>query len=551
MVALVIIIQLLYPQDQLLPYANIDGLSVGGWHKDDAVWDLDRHYLSKRVRIYFGTNQMPYRSPTTGEIGIMVKNQARIDQMNYPWWLRLVPTSLAWANHFIKAQAPQYETNKQTLQTYINKELGQSCDVMPKDAGVVYEDTVLKVVESAVGGTCQPAEIVTALTSVHPELQQDTTVRITMTEIQPAISTATAQRFVTSLTDRIGLGIPIKTDSDTIILPAREILSWLDVTSNEGVLTPHLNSDRATDYLTKNLAPKVAVASGVTKVSTRDFVETDRQEGVSGQTLNIDSTLTGIVSYLTMQREEAAVVTDMTSPRIEYTRSYNPTDTGLSALLANFAKDHAGTFGMSFVELSGQHRRATYDENRVFVTASTYKLFVAYSTLKRIDAGLWSWNDADIANGRNLSTCFDDMIIRSDNACAEALLKRVGYREATNEIRAVGLASTSFIAGNTPQSTPSDEALFLAQLELGQLPLAAESRDRLLGVMKRNIYQQGIPAGTDSVVADKVGFLWGLLHDAAVVYSPGGTYVLVIMTDGSSWKAIADLTRQIESLRSS
>ena len=41
----------------------------------------------------------------------------------------------------------------------------------------------------------------------------------------------------------------------------------------------------------------------------------------------------------------------------------------------------------------------------------------------------------------------------------------------------------------------------------------------------------------------------GLLHDAAIVYSPSGTYVLVIMTDGSSWAEIAALTRKIEELR--
>ena len=41
----------------------------------------------------------------------------------------------------------------------------------------------------------------------------------------------------------------------------------------------------------------------------------------------------------------------------------------------------------------------------------------------------------------------------------------------------------------------------------------------------------------------------GLLHDAAIVYSPKGTYVIAVMTDGSSWATIADLARQIDTLR--
>jgi hypothetical protein len=44
-------------------------------------------------------------------------------------------------------------------------------------------------------------------------------------------------------------------------------------------------------------------------------------------------------------------------------------------------------------------------------------------------------------------------------------------------------------------------------------------------------------------VADKVGFMDGLLHDAAIVYGPNGTYVLAVMTDGSSWATIADLDK--------
>jgi len=67
--------------------------------------------------------------------------------------------------------------------------------------------------------------------------------------------------------------------------------------------------------------------------------------------------------------------------------------------------------------------------------------------------------------------------------------------------------------------------------------------------MKRNVYRQGIPAGTSATVADKVGFLNALVHDAAIVYSSKGTYVLTIMTDGSSWANVAELTRKIEALR--
>jgi hypothetical protein len=89
----------------------------------------------------------------------------------------------------------------------------------------------------------------------------------------------------------------------------------------------------------------------------------------------------------------------------------------------------------------------------------------------------------------------------------------------------------------------------MASLERGQLSISASSRSKLISALQRNIYRQGIPAGAKGGVADKVGFIDRLLHDTAIVYSPNGTYALTIMTDGSSWANIAQLTREIEALR--
>ncbi len=551
LVALILGIQLLYPHDLLLPYTRIDGLAMGGWQKADATWELDRRYLTKNIAIYFGDNQKPYRTPATGEVGVIATNKTRVDQLHYPLWLRFVPTSLMWARYVQSNTSPQYSRQSQTLDDYIAEHLGKTCDVQAVDADIRFADDRLQVVPSQEGGICKTSDITDALQQVKPNLVDDTSIRIAMTTLPPAVTTGGAQLVVDHMAQRIGEGVTMTAGDATAFISAKILGQWLDFSVNDATLIPQVNRERAGDYLTTNIAPLVARAAGETKVQTMDFIETSRQAGQDGQALDIDATLASLQSYLVSDSADVAIITSPVPPRITYTRNYSPTDTGLSALLANFAHDHPGTFGISLIELGGKSRRATYNENNVFVTASTYKLFVAYSTLRRIDAGAWRWDDANIANGRNLSTCFDDMIVKSDNECAQELLKRVGYQQATNEAREIGLASTSFISGNTPQSTAADEALFLAQLESGQLPLSGDSRTRFLNALGRNIYRRGIPAGTQSTVANKVGFLWGLLHDAAIVYSPTGTYVLVVMTDGSSWQAIADLTRQIESLRSS
>ena len=52
-----------------------------------------------------------------------------------------------------------------------------------------------------------------------------------------------------------------------------------------------------------------------------------------------------------------------------------------------------------------------------------------------------------------------------------------------------------------------------------------------------------LPVGR--IVADKPGWLSNVQNDAAVVYGPKSTYVLVIMTNGSTTQPLADLSKQI------
>ena len=233
-------------------------------------------------------------------------------------------------------------------------------------------------------------------------------------------------------------------------------------------------------------------------------------------------------------------VTKAVPPREEYTRTYSSSDAGLSALMENFAKDHPGTYGVSMIELDGKKRRAEYNGDKQFVTASTYKLLVAYSLLKRIDSGARSW-DSDQA-------CFNKMISLSDNACAESFLNAIGVSTLTSEANAIGLKNSTFMKGGGPYTTANDQALLLGMIATGQ-NFSSANQQRLLEAMKKNAYRKGIPAGVSGTVADKVGFMNGLLHDSAIVYGSHGTYVLSIMTDGASWEAIADLAKQLDALQ--
>jgi len=332
-------------------------------------------------------------------------------------------------------------------------------------------------------------------------------------------------------------------------VPKDALYEWLQYAVEEGALQVGLDAEKSTAWLNEKYGKQLAIAPGVTTVTTRDFTELSRSVGVSGQALDTDTTRAGLIEQLRGKGDVTVVAVKPVAPTVKYNRSYSPTDAGLSALMKNFAESHSGTYGVSMVELSGQKRRAEYNAGAQFTTASTYKLFVVYSALLRVENGSWKYSD-QISGGRDLAQCIDDTIVKSDNPCAEAMLRKAGFSAVTNEAKALGATSTSFMGSNGIKSTARDEAVFMGALYSGQLLSQQASRDRLINALKRNVYRKGVPAGVPGVaVANKVGFLDGLLHDAAIVYSPSGAYVLVILTDGSSWANIAELTKQIEALR--
>jgi len=548
-VGLLVLAQIFYPSDRMLPFATVDNLSVSGWQKQDATWQLDQAYKLQPVQLYFGTNTDTKYVLKPADIGLTTRNSDRVKEIDYPWYMRLIPSSLLWYSKLQSDGAPHYDRQASVLDGYTKQQLGESCNIAPVDASLKAKESSMVVVSGSNGGTCKLSDVSATLKKITPSITTKTKVRIAMKETPPAIGDSEAKALADIINKQLKTGVVIMAGTQPVQPSSAVVASWLDSKVVEGKLTIEMNAARAADYLGKEVAPKVAVAAGVTKVATVDFQEVSRQTGANGQALDVAATGAALANFLIAKEKTVTAAVAPVAPRVEYTRSYSPTDTGLSALMANYAKDHPGTFGVQLIELSGKRRRAAYEESRQFVTASTYKLFVAYGTLKKIDAGEWQWSNPS-AGGRDTAACFDDMIVKSDNACAEALLERYGYNNLTRDIRALGLSNASGFIGDTPKSTAADLGLLMAMLESGQMPIQPASRDRFSGALKRNVYRQGIPAGVTGTVADKVGFMDGLFHDAAIVYSPSGTYVLVIMTDGSSWANIAELTKQIEALRS-
>jgi beta-lactamase class A len=542
--AVLILVQVVFPTNRMLPFAKVDGLAVGGWLKKDASWELAQKVAVDKIDVQRGNEKEVYASVSSAKLGVNANSGT--DDIDYPWYARLVPTSLLWYGLLPQNPTYKYSYDDKKIAAFIKNDLAD-CQLAPQNASLKYANKKLEVTPSKNGGVCDKTDVQKAIKKLQPKAEGDSlTLSFPATITPPKIKDRDASKVKTDLEENKDPIVLVAAAKEQL-LTRDQVFSWLTFNNSGESLTYTIDQAKSDAHFAKMIVPLVTVAPGVTKVTTRDFTEVARANGTPGQTLDSNATRASIVAVLAGTAERAQAATVQVAPRVEYTRSYSSSDVGLSALLQQFAQDNPGTFGIQYIELAGQKRRANYNESKQFITASTYKLYVAYSTLKRVESGQWSWSD-QITGGQNLTTCFDKMIVNSDNACAEALYSKIGYQTVINEARALGLTNTS-LDREAQKTSAGDLATFLGSVYSGTIDINADSRSRLVSAMKRNVYRKGVPTGSSGVVADKVGFLNALLHDASIVYSNKGDYVLVVMTDGSSWEKIAELTRKIESIR--
>lgn len=221
------------------------------------------------------------------------------------------------------------------------------------------------------------------------------------------------------------------------------------------------------------------------------------------------------------------------------------TDPDLLHVLEDFADEQPGEFGISLQELDGQQRRAELNHHEQFTAASTYKLFNAYSTVLHIERGDLRWEQETSVEEKTIEECFEEILAESTNECSQWLRETMGRIPVEQDAHDLGLHGFEFPVSDI-RAAAADLTEFLTLLERGQLPIDQEHRDIFLDALQDNIWREGISAGSSGEVFNKVGFLDDFLHDAAIVRHEEGTYVLTVLSEGSSWESIAELTEEIE-----
>ncbi len=532
----VIFVQCIYPTDRALLLARLDDTPVSFMTQVN----LDKKLLSQYETTKLTTNIRGKKTTAAlNQTGVTVDHEVVAKGLtSYPWYLRLLPGSLLVKGAFT-SQDVVLKTEQEKFSLYASERI-KECAVAPKNAGVMVKNGEVVLDPAKDGEKCTEEGLRQQITS-QVLSTEGLSVTVRTEPVKPERSDSDVSGLLKEAKTVAEREIVVSVAGKTYPIDQATLASWLafpeDPTTKK--LTVGVNDEAVKAYLA-TIQKEVYVAPGTTVITTYDGIETGRVNGAPGRGINMDATSSAIHTQVLSGSGTVTATLASIPANLSYNRSYSKTPAGLQALVSDLVKDK-GDFAISVRKLGDSGVHANGDKQ--YETASTYKLFVAYSVLKRIDGGQMNWGQTT-SGGQTASQCFDNMIINSDNACAEWFGKAIGWTTVQNEVRALGLSQTTL--GSTFYTTANNLALYLQKLESNQLGVSEPSRARLLTAMRQQVFRQGIPAGVGVPVADKVGFLTGNLHDAAIVYSPSGVYVLVVMSKGSTWGAIADVARQIQ-----
>lgn len=541
---LVVAVQFLYPSDRVLPLARLDG--------DYRAFELRGNVESWLVNAY---DNVTVTTTVNGKTDSVLAQDAGIQPdiariteglIDYPWYLRLIPFSLL-AKGALTDQAVIAVADGDGFEPFVNSRI-EACAQSPKNASVRIEGGEVVIDHAADGTACSPESIRSQVLAIPLSQKRPLQVNLKTTAVKPTRSDADIAPLLKQAKQISAYTLQLDVVGTVTVVDKAQVVSWLTFPENAETKKIDVSiDDEAVKKYLATIQKNTYVAPGTTVIYTQDSLETSRVVGANGRGINLETTAAKIHEQLLKSSGKVTADITVLAPKVQYVRTYSNTPAGLQALVNDLVAGKDMAISVRRLGDTGVHANG----DKQYHPASTYKLFVAYSVLKRIDGGGIGW-DQPATNGQTVGQCFDNMIVNSDNACAEWFGGvKVGWAAVEGDARAIGASRTSFTKTKTFLSTTNDLALLLQKLESNQLGLSENSRSRLLNAMSRQRYRQGIPAGVGVAVADKVGFLEAKLHDAGIVYAPSGVYVLVVMSDGSSWAAIADVANQINKQMSS
>lgn len=537
---LLIVVQLAYPQNRTRPLTKVANSSYGYMTKDQMIGRIEDN---DKQAINFKLNKKEYRT-TAQEIGLKVDAQQIANAATqYPVSERLVPFSLLRSDNNIQLTR---SVNDKQLDGFISKLVQENSSVAVSAKAVMAANGTFVLEPAKSGFNYDAGKLKAAITQTLSTPTKHTIV-LNGSELKPRITDDKVAAAIDAHKQLKQKTLNVVFGNTTVNVSPDQVSAWGLITHDEpkGLVEVTYNQAAIEAWLTAR-SGLVAQPFLPTTIYIVDGVEQKREAGRNGQSLGVQETVAAVVDAIKNNKASAQASVQVVPPSQRTVRSYSSTNSGVLAMIKDWQAEHkTARTAVFFQEIGGQGRSASASPDSSYFAASLYKLYIALYLLDGIDKQ--TINPADqVIDGKDVSACIQAMIVVSHNGCPETIAARYGWNTIDGFITSKGFPSS--VSNGNIRVTAASMGDYLRRLYAGQL-LSPSSTQTLLGYMSQQIYRSAIPAGVSgSLVQNKVGFYGGSWHDAGIVYSPKGTYILVVLTEGAGASAIADLSRRINTI---
>lgn len=254
------------------------------------------------------------------------------------------------------------------------------------------------------------------------------------------------------------------------------------------------------------------------------------------------------VSIFTVLSERKKTLEQLVDP------SFTKINLSLANIVENSLKDTTGTYGVAIKNFK-TGESYYLNENKLFETGSLYKLWIMAAVYNQIQNGSLTADEilsedittlneqfnidpdlAELSNGTitmTVQNALNQMITISHNYAALLLTEKIKLSSVAKFLKTSGFNESSVgTDGNDPKSTVSDILLFYEKLYAGELA-SEENTQKMISLLKNQQLNDGLtkylPNGTQ--IAHKTGDIGWYKHDAGIVFSEKGDYIIIVMSE--------------------
>lgn len=210
----------------------------------------------------------------------------------------------------------------------------------------------------------------------------------------------------------------------------------------------------------------------------------------------------------------------------------------LEKIVANPLRGTKGTYAV-IVKNMKDGKGYTKNQDKIFEAASLYKLWVMETVYEKISNGEIKEDeilsqDIEVLNEKfeikddaaeltegivtmSIASALNQIITISHNYAALLLLEKVGNSQIPSKV------------------TAKDVAIFFENLYKGEL-VSKEYSQKMIDLLKKQQLNDGLPKylPKDTQIAHKTGDIGWFKHDAGIVFTTKGDYIIVVLSESES-----------------